>query len=279
MISVIVPVFNTGSYLPRTVEALLGQDLPRDRYELIFVDNGSSDDSLEILRRFPEIRFLHEPIQGSYAARNCGLREAQGDIIAFTDSDCFPVPEWLSSIEKGFETPGSLVLMGPRLPADDSRSLRLLAAYENRKKEYICESEDPSIYYGYTNNMAVRRSVFETTGMFLQRGRGADSIFVQKVVNTSSCEAVSWCPDMVVVHGELDSVPAYFGKVKTYGRSHRAFRHIMPVRSLNMRERVKIFRRAVDKRPPGDWALLLSLLVSGQFAWWFGVLGSNPSDN
>lgn len=279
MISVIVPVFNTGPYLTRAIDALLGQNLPRDRYELIFVDNGSSDDSLEILHRYPEICVLHEPVQGSYAARNRGLREAQGDIIAFTDSDCFPVPEWLSSIEKGFEMPGSLIMMGPRLPANGRRAIRLIAAYENRKKEFICESEDPSVYCGYTNNMAVRRSTFEATGMFLQRERGSDSIFVQKVVNTSSCGAVSWCPEMAVVHGELDSVPAYINKVRTYGRSHRAFRHIMPVRSLSMKERMQIFRRAVSERTPGDSALLLSLLISGQFAWWLGVLGSNQSDD
>lgn len=278
MISVVVPVFNTGRFLPRTVEALLAQDFPRDRYELIFVDNGSNDDSVDILHRYPGVRVLHEPVQGSYAARNCGLREARGDIIAFTDSDCFADPAWLSSIDEGFNVPGSLVLMGPRLPANDNRSLQLIAAYENQKKEYICESDDPSIYYGYTNNMAVRRSVFETTGMFVQRERGADSIFVQKVVNAESCAAVTWCPGMAVVHGELNSVAAYFDKVKTYSRSHRAFRHIMPVRSLSMKERMRIFRRAISTHSPLDAAWLLSLLFLGQLAWWLEAWRSGRRD-
>lgn len=278
MISVVVPVFNTGRFLPRTVEALLAQDFPRDGYELIFVDNGSNDDSVEILHRYPGIRVLHEPVQGSYAARNCGLRKARGDIIAFTDSDCFTDPAWLSSIDEGFNVPGSLVLMGPRLPANDNRSLRLIAAYENQKKEYICESDDASLYYGYTNNMAVRRSVFETTGMFVQRERGADSIFVQKVVNAASCAAVTWCSGMAVVHGELNSVAAYFDKVKTYSRSHRAFRHIMPVRSLSMKERMRIFRRAISTHSPLEAAWLLSLLFLGQLAWWLEAWRSGRRD-
>jgi glycosyltransferase involved in cell wall biosynthesis len=278
MISVIVPVFNTGRFLTRAVEALIGQDYPADQYELLFVDNGSSDDSAAILQRYPEIRVLHEPVRGSYAARNRGLREARGEIIAFTDSDCFPDPAWLSSIEKGFDTPGALVLMGPRLPANERHSLRLIEAYENQKNEFICASDDPSVYFGYTNNMAVRRAAFDHAGEFVQRARGADSIFVQKVVNATSCDSVCWSPGMAVVHGELDSVAAYYDKVKTYSRSHRAFRHIMPVRTLTVKERMQIFRRTVSGYPAGDSAWLLSLLIGGQFAWWFGAFGENQHE-
>lgn len=275
MISVIVPVFNTGRYLARVADSLLGQNYPRERFELIFVDNGSSDDSVKIIERYPEIRLLHEPERGSYAARNRGLEEARGDILAFTDSDCFPDPEWLSNIEQGFKDPGTLVLMGPRLPVTERKSLRLIAAYENQKNEFICASSDPSIYFGYTNNMAARRAAFDHAGKFVQRARGADSIFVQKVVNATSCDSVCWSPGMAVVHGELDSVAAYYDKVKTYSRSHRAFRHIMPVRTLKVRERMQIFRRTVSGYPVGDSAWLLSLLIGGQFAWWLGAFGEN----
>ena len=278
MISVIVPVYNTGRYLARVVQALLDQDYPDEDYELLFVDNGSSDDSVEILERYPQVRVLHEPVRGSYAARNCGLREARGNIIAFTDSDCFPVPAWLRSIEEGFSTPGSLVLMGPRLPPDDRKSLQLIAAYENHKKEFICASDDPSIYYGYTNNMAVRRLTIDQVGEFIQRQRGADSIFVQKVVNANSSDAVSWCPGMGVIHAELNSVTAYFNKVRTYSRSHRAFRHIMPVRSLSVGERMQIFRRAVRGHPLINSAWLMCLLFTGQLVWWLGSLGTGRSD-
>ena len=242
------------------------------------MDNGSSDDSVEILGRYPQVRVLHEPVRGSYAARNRGLREARGDIIAFTDSDCFPVPTWLRSIEQGFSTPGSLVLMGPRLPANDGKSVRLIAAYENQKKEFICASDDPSIYFGYTNNMAVRQQTLDQVGEFVQRQRGADSIFVQNVVNVASCDAVSWCPGMAVIHAELNSVAAYFNKVKTYSRSHRAFRHIMPVRSLSVGERMQIFRRAVRGHPLINSAWLMSLLFTGQLVWWLGSLGTGRSD-
>lgn len=279
MISVIVPVYNTGQYLERVIESLLAQDVPRERYELIFVDNGSTDDSREILRRYPEIRLLEEPVKGSYAARNCGLGEARGDIIAFTDSDCYPAPGWLRNIEEGFRSSTSLVLMGPRTASTNNHSVRLVVAYENHKNRYICESDDPSIYCGYTNNMAVRRSAFDKVGMFIQRARGADTIFIQHLVKATTCNAVSWCPDMTVEHAEMESTFSWIGKVKTYSRSHRAFRHIAPVRPLSTKERIRIFRKTVKRRPVLDSAWLMSLLVTGQLAWWLGGLGVAESDH
>lgn len=279
MISVIVPVFNTGPYLDRLVEALLGQEYPREHFELLFVDNGSSDNSVEFLGRYPEIRVLHESERGSYAARNRGLREARGEIIAFTDSDCFPVPGWLASIDDGFRSSNALALMGPRLPPTEKRSVRLVADYDNRKNEFIFASGDASIYCGHTNNMAVRKTVFDQAGMFVQRARGADTIFIQELVKAHSCDAVRWCGEMAVVHAELISAAAYFGKVKTYSRSHRAFRHIAPVRPLRLRERMKIFQSTVKEHPLLDSAWLLSLLVTGQFAWWLGGLGVARSDH
>jgi len=80
--SVIVPVFNTGAYLDRCMSALLEQDYPRSDYEIIAIDNGSTDDSLERLSRYP-VTVIRESKRGSYAARNAGLRTASGRLLAF----------------------------------------------------------------------------------------------------------------------------------------------------------------------------------------------------
>ena len=67
-ISVIVPVYNSGQYLERVLQALSEQDYPTDQYELIFVDNGSTDDSVAILKQQTNILLLSESERGSYAA-------------------------------------------------------------------------------------------------------------------------------------------------------------------------------------------------------------------
>ena len=83
-ISIIVPFLNEERYIRRCIESLLTQDFDRSRYEIIFVDNGSSDASPEIVREFPAVRLLTEEKGQVYTARNAGIGRASGKIIAFT---------------------------------------------------------------------------------------------------------------------------------------------------------------------------------------------------
>jgi glycosyltransferase involved in cell wall biosynthesis len=275
VISVIVPVYNTAPCLERVVAALLAQDFPRDHYELIFVDNGSNDGGPDILASYPEISLLHEPERGSYAARNRGIRRARGEILAFTDSDCFPQPGWLRSIDSAFRQASTQVLLGPRLPAGGSRGAWLLADYDNRRMELICASRDPEIFFGYTNNMAVRKAAMDRFGPFDRRQRGADTLFVRRVVDGLSCDAVAYCPEMAVQHAELVSVASYYRKAQIYGRSHAAFREIETVRPLSLRQRMRVLRRAAREHQRfGDSLCLAALLIGGVFAWWLGGRGS-----
>lgn len=271
MISVIVPVFNSAQFLDGVIAALRAQAYPRQDYELIFVDNGSDDGSREILVRYPDLLVLTEAERGSYAARNRGLRHARGALLAFTDSDCYPVPGWLAAIERGLRAGPAQLLLGPRLSVGGSRAARLLADYDNHKAEFICAADDPGIFFGYTNNMAVRRKTMERFGPFEQRPRGADTLFVRRVAEGLGCDAVAYCPDMTVRHGELVSVGSYYRKAGLYGRSHQGFRHLDTVRPLSLNQRLEVFRQAARRqRRAIDRIWLLLLLLGGSVAWWWG---------
>ena len=95
-VSVIIPVLERYEALGGCLRALAGQSYPPDRIEILVVDNGRIPRAEEALGggRGP-VRFLHEPVKGSYRARNRGLREARGSIYAFTDSDCIPDRDWI----------------------------------------------------------------------------------------------------------------------------------------------------------------------------------------
>ncbi len=256
----------------------MSQDYPQEDYELIFVDNGSQDGSMEILQSFPEIRVFSEPERGSYAARNLGISKARGSILAFTDSDCYPISGWLQAIDSGLHHPETKVLLGPRIPPTSHRSIHLISAYENKKAELVYRSDDPMVYFGYTNNMAVQKSVMERFGPFVGRARGSDTIFIRSVVEGMSCDAVAYSPDMAVQHAELESIGAYYHKVKTYGRSRKAYRHITSVRPLSQKERLAVFWQATHKRPLLDAMHLFGLLLGGSIAWWFGGLAVSKTD-
>lgn len=94
-VSVIIPVWNSPDLIAKCLTALGAQTYPRDRFEVLVVDNASTDSTAEVARRFPIATLLFEPVPGSYNARNRGLREARGEYIAFTDADCIPAPDWL----------------------------------------------------------------------------------------------------------------------------------------------------------------------------------------
>lgn len=95
-VSVIVPVYNDRHRIEILLGALLDQDYPKDKVEILIVDNHSTDQTPEIIQRYP-VHFLQEKeFQSSYAARNRGIQRASHDIIAFTDSDCRPDPRWLA---------------------------------------------------------------------------------------------------------------------------------------------------------------------------------------
>jgi glycosyltransferase involved in cell wall biosynthesis len=96
LVSVIIPVFNDPLRLAKCLQALDLQTYPGDRYEILVIDNGSTRSIEGLVRLHTRVRACHEPKPGSYAARNKGLSLARGEIIAFTDSDCIPSPDWIS---------------------------------------------------------------------------------------------------------------------------------------------------------------------------------------
>jgi glycosyltransferase involved in cell wall biosynthesis len=104
IISVVVPVYNEEEEITDLLDSLMALDWPRDRLEILCVDNNSTDQTLSILRSYP-ITVLQEPIPGPYAARNTAIRHAQGEFIAFTDADCVVSKNWLLELWQAFDTP------------------------------------------------------------------------------------------------------------------------------------------------------------------------------
>lgn len=92
--TIIIPVFNGGRFLAAALESCLAQDY--DPIEVIVVDDGSTDNSAEIAGSYEDVRYLHQSNRGPAAARNTGLGEARGRLIAFLDSDDVMLPNKIS---------------------------------------------------------------------------------------------------------------------------------------------------------------------------------------
>jgi glycosyltransferase involved in cell wall biosynthesis len=95
-LSVVVPARNAEATLGRTLEAIATQRFDRD-WETIVVDDGSTDATVDIARSVPGVKLLRQQSLGPAVARNRGAEEARGDLLAFTDADCFPTAGWLAA--------------------------------------------------------------------------------------------------------------------------------------------------------------------------------------
>jgi len=101
MLSVIVPAYNAERTIKDCIESLLNQDY-KDKYEVIVVDDGSTDDTAQIMAKYPTVKFIKQSNAGPAAARNRGASEANGEIILFTDSDCVPERDWIRMMLEPF---------------------------------------------------------------------------------------------------------------------------------------------------------------------------------
>ncbi|MFC1885077.1 glycosyltransferase [Thermodesulfobacteriota bacterium] len=92
-VSIIIPVYNAEKSIRLCLESLAALDYPKEKIELIFVDNGSTDDTPRIIKEYGAI-LVTEPKRSSYACRNRGVKSASHEIIAFTDADCVVDKDW-----------------------------------------------------------------------------------------------------------------------------------------------------------------------------------------
>lgn len=247
-ISVVVPLFNAEAYIQECVLGLINQDYPPERYEIIMVDNNSIDRTVETVRRYPRIKLLHEPKQGAYCARNAGIVAAAGALIAFTDPDCRPYPDWLSSFYVAARFAAAGIFLGEREFGSGSDALAMLADYDSAKAEYVFSSGVKEIYYGYTNNMAIRKSLFQRLGAFAEVERGADTIFVRKAADACGCRIVRYSPDARIRHLEIRTVRDYYRKKWIYGGSNERNKDLGWARPLNSFERLRLFYLTARKR-------------------------------
>ena len=237
-VSVVVPFFNRQRYLGACVEALLGQDPVDGAVEIILVDNGSADGGGSVLERYPELIVLRETKPGAYAARNAAIRRARAPIIAFTDADCVVDRTWLAAVCDGMRDPAAAVLVGEsRYPDEATFGLKLLAAYENAKTDYVAAKCPPAHHFAYANNMAVRASVFEELGLFQEWERAADTELVHRVAARRPDLKLVFTPSMRVTHLEFLRLRDRLGRLSLYTQTNA---QIPTFRELGQMQRIRV---------------------------------------
>ena len=273
-VSVVVPWYNQEDTISQCLTSLINQTYPAEDYEIFLADNGSSDRSVEIARKFDRVRLIQEFQRGSFSARNTAVRQTCGSILAFTDGDCEADANWLQSIVNAFEDPQVVMILGANRFARESFFLRTRADYENERVRYICNQNKPQYYYVYTNNLAVRRSGFDACGPFETIMRGADVIFSSRIIAKYGCDAVRFVPEMLVRHWEIDNSLKWLSKLWIYGRSYGVYSPASGTRPMTFRQRMKV-QNAMMSQPDSTLTRVVWLFCSdliGSAAYLMGGL-------
>ena len=169
--------YNRGEMLEDAIRGVLAQQDATPPFELIVVDNNSTDRTREIIERFadadPRVRYLFEAAQGLSHARNAGIRCARAPLIAFTDDDVRAQPQWVASIVRAFDEHPEVDMAGGRVlplwPAPPPDWLTRdhwapLALVDYGEAQVAITAANPICLVGA--NLAFRRSVFDTVGVF-----------------------------------------------------------------------------------------------------------------
>ncbi len=258
-ISVIIPTRNRRELLQSCLISLKGLSYPREKWEVIVVDDGSIDGTFagvkEIKKDFPaSLLCYQERENGISAAKNVGINKARGDVLIFTDDDCTFEPGWIEKLINHFDSPAVGMVGGPdRSPKNSSFLVKcldytvtsLVGTGGVRRKEGIRMAR----YYPRGFNMAVSREAIEKVKGFdetLAAGEDIDLAFR----TGKAGYALRYAPDAGVCHYRRNSLPAFLKQMNTRGYS-----------------RVELIRRHKDLMEPSYllpplMVVLLILLLS-----------------
>jgi GT2 family glycosyltransferase len=287
VISVVISTYNRGEELRDTLKSLLAQrDGPA--YEVLVVDNNSTDDTKSIIeayaRRSERLRYLSEPRQGVSYGRNTGIAAARGAIVAFTDDDVIVSADWIAQIDQAFAAnPAVDYLTGKILPLFE-RPRPAWLTNQNSGPCTIRDRGDEPLYSrrghffpGWaTANFAIRRPTLDRAGLFaVDFPRGEDLELVIRIWRANG--RGMYAPGVVVSH----KIPAE--------RTTKAYHRMWHTREGDIRARVRYKEivdrdgRVVDALPPsaqlfGAPAFLYAELLRESLRWLLATVRGTDAD-
>ena len=216
--TIIVPVYNGQSTIKLCVESLLASDYPKDQLEIIIVDNASNDETREIVEKYP-IKCFTEQRKTSYAARNNGIRNSTGSIIAFTDADCIVDQEWLRNgvnrfVNSNAHGEKNIGAIAGRIEAYQPWSIiEKYTAHANvlDQEKILAKARRLA-----TCNAFFKREVFDKYGLFDEElYSGGDTEMSWRLI--SHGYAISYCEEAVIFHKHRSNLLDLYLQFFKYG--------------------------------------------------------------
>ena len=225
-VSVVVCTYNGGQTLEQCLRSLEQLDYPD--YEVIVVDDGSRDDTGTILERFPKVRTFRQANHGLSYARNVGLHAATGSVVAYTDSDCFADPHWLTHLVDRLQRCTAAAVGGPNLTPEDGWLAACVAASPGQPTHVLSSDQEAEHIPGC--NMAFRREALLAIGGFdYQYRKAGDDVDVCWRLQQAG-RWITFAPGAFVWHHRRQTPRAYLRQQAGYGEAEALLRFKHPDR-------------------------------------------------
>jgi glycosyltransferase involved in cell wall biosynthesis len=216
MVSVVICAYNAERTMRECLVSLRGLDYPN--YEVIIVDDGSSDRTAEIAMDFPEFRLIRQPNKGLSEARNAGLHAALGEIIAYTDSDCVVDPHWLTFMVRAMGEEGFDACGGPNHAPHEEGRIEACVAASPGAPCHVLTGEDRAEHLAGCN-MAFTKAALAAVGGFDPRftAAGDDVDICWRML--AAGYVLGFSPAAFVWHFRRNTMKAYYRQQRGYGRA------------------------------------------------------------
>ena len=219
-ISIIIPVHNDPEGIVITLKSLITQTYPQELYEIIIVDNNSTDNTLKIIKKFAKknpnliVGLSENKIQSSYAARNKAIKHSKGEVLAFIDSDMWVDRKWLMNIARIFKNIESKYVGFNVVIVLKKRTL---AALYDKITGFPIEDYIKKYHFAPTCCLIVRKVLFDEIGMFNQNliSKG-DNEFGNRVFQKGY--NLIYKKDIKMYHPARDSISSLISKWFRIGR-------------------------------------------------------------
>ncbi len=225
-VSVIVCSYNGAQTLTACLESLGKIDYPN--YEIILVDDGSTDETAEIAARFSEVRYVHQTNHGLSHARNTGAAVAQGEIFSYTDSDCMADRDWLYYLVGTLLSGNYAGVGGPNISPPAQNWVQACVAAAPGGPSHVLLTDTVAEHIPGCN-MAWWRWAFETVGGFdiEYRKAGDDVDFCWRV--QQSGHEIAFSPTAIVWHYRRFTLSAFRRQQEGYGEAESMlrFKHLI----------------------------------------------------
>lgn len=236
-VSVLVPVRNEERHLERTLQALLTQDYPTERYEVIVADGQSEDGTVAIVRRWQEryaqLHLVANPRRWSSAGRNAAWRHSRGEYIVIVDGHChLPDRRYLRHVVEAFATSGADCLGRPQ-PLEVPDPTPFQEAVALARRSWLGHNPDSDIFAdtprfipAQNTAVAYRREVFHQVGLFDETFDACEDVEFNTRVDQAGLRCY-FAPALRVHYEPRRSFGALFYQLRRYGtgRARLAFKH------------------------------------------------------